>query len=218
MSKIQFRGHCQLCGRIQATNARGMAKHGYTIENRGLDGWFSGTCGGSHNGPLEKDRSLLDSVIVQIRADIVRLKGEVQDLKSGKIHPKSFDFGYSFQKKIIDWADMRPDQRKTAVDRTIWSLESRIRGGEGWIKDMLALAEKVLGQPLQEVNMAPDTSKEIVVGSQIKMDGKVYTVTKIEPKMCRGVGPSMNGKVVDHVFWERDGREFAWPKRYVRKA
>ena len=215
MSKIQFRGHCQLCGRIQATNARGMAKHGYTIEN----GWFSGTCGGSHNEPLEKDRSLLDSVIVQIRADIVRLKGEVQDLKSGKIHPKSFDFGYSFQKKFIDWADMHPGQRKTAVDRTIWALESRIRGGEGWIKDMLALAEKVLGQPLQEVNMAPDTSKVISVGDTVKDCGEEVIVSEIKYATARGVGPGINGDYVEHVFWIRDdGKSVGYPKRYARKV
>ena len=49
------RGHCQLCGRVQAIDsASGItAKHGYTVEF----GYFSGTCPGSDKPNLKAEFS-----------------------------------------------------------------------------------------------------------------------------------------------------------------
>ena len=55
------RGTCQVCGAQQAVNNKTgmMAKHGYTVEH----GFFEGECPGSHNLPLEADRTMTDNII-----------------------------------------------------------------------------------------------------------------------------------------------------------
>jgi len=56
-------GTCQCCGRVQAYTARGIAKHGYTVDW----GFFNGVCGGSDQKPLELDRTITDRTIVTMR-------------------------------------------------------------------------------------------------------------------------------------------------------
>jgi hypothetical protein len=62
MEKSTHRGHCQICGRIQAITPRGVAKHGYTVDF----GFFQGVCQGSDSKPLEQDRSMTDSIAVAL--------------------------------------------------------------------------------------------------------------------------------------------------------
>jgi hypothetical protein len=61
------RGHCQLCGRVQAIDVKTglVAKHGYTVER----GYFSGQCPGSDVMNLHVARDLADKHIATARRE-----------------------------------------------------------------------------------------------------------------------------------------------------
>lgn len=229
MEKIQTRGHCQVCGRIQAFGASGMAKHGYAVVGRGDGGYFHGTCQGSHHANLERDRSVLDGVIQQVRNDLVGLKKDLNEVIAGRKHPKTvwFDgFRISVAKdrprsaryKLTDYKELSAYHQDDVRRQIQYQIESRIRMGESFVKDMLKLAEKVHGADHITINKTPDTSKVISVGSKVKVAGREVTVTKIEYAMARGIGPGINGQTVEHVFWTENGVERKYPKRYARKV
>ncbi len=56
----------------------------------------------------------------------------------------------------------------------------------------------------------------IKVGSKVKIAGRVVEVTAIRNAIARGVGPAVNGRHIEHVFWMEDGKERGYPKRYAR--
>lgn len=47
MKKSTHSGICQVCGRRQHLPAGRLSKHGYQIKQRGMGGYFVGTCRGS---------------------------------------------------------------------------------------------------------------------------------------------------------------------------
>lgn len=63
--KHTHRGHCQICGRIQAAQAHAapahhtLPKHGYKVAGFGF---FVGTCDGTNKRPLEEARDACDDV------------------------------------------------------------------------------------------------------------------------------------------------------------
>lgn len=79
MAKATHRGTCQVCGRVQAVNAKtGMlAKHGYTVEW----GWFEGTCRGSDHLPFEKSCELVKESIVWAEERLVYLAKKIEETK-----------------------------------------------------------------------------------------------------------------------------------------
>ena len=66
------KGHCQACLRVQAVNDKTgrMSHHGYRVAGFG---YFSGTCNGSKELPLEKDTTILDQEIVNLRKEAKKL-------------------------------------------------------------------------------------------------------------------------------------------------
>ena len=62
------KGHCQACLRVQAVNDKTgrMSLHGYQVAGFG---YFSGTCNGSKELPLEKDTAILDREVVNLREE-----------------------------------------------------------------------------------------------------------------------------------------------------
>ena len=66
------KGHCQACLRVQAVNDKTgrMALHGYQVAGFG---YFSGTCKGSKELPLEKDTAILDREVVNLRKEAKKL-------------------------------------------------------------------------------------------------------------------------------------------------
>jgi hypothetical protein len=81
--KIQLRGHCQMCGREQAVRNGRVAKHGYTVANRGRFGWLRGTCSGHLFGPIETDRSMLDKCAAELREQAAKLRERAGLYESG---------------------------------------------------------------------------------------------------------------------------------------
>lgn len=79
------RGHCQLCGAVQAlhTGKGIVAKHGYTIEG----GYFQGVCPGSDQMNLHVTRELADAEIVRARRAAFKAIKLAQDFEDGKQHP-----------------------------------------------------------------------------------------------------------------------------------
>lgn len=56
----------------------------------------------------------------------------------------------------------------------------------------------------------------INVGSKVKIGGRVVEVTAIRYATARGIGPGINGQHVEFVYWQEDGKERGYPKRYAR--
>lgn len=210
--KVQLRGNCQCCGRDHAVVGNTMSKHGYTVEQ----GWFQGVCNGEVYQPLQNDRSQTDRIIASVRAEVEELKIKVQKLESGEIHPLEIRrcSRRRDESEFISWEEASPYQRESGVKSAIWNTQNRIKAGESFADGMEVLANKVHGQPLREV--AVESKRQVEVGSQVKVCGQVVTVTKIDYRICRGVGPSINGNNVEHVFWDVNGKEYAYPKRFAR--
>lgn len=85
-SKHTHKGHCQLCGRVQAldNNTRAVAKHGYTVEYS----YFVGVCPGSGHLPLERERFETDKLTAQLVKEAAELDKRVMDLHLGKVLPE----------------------------------------------------------------------------------------------------------------------------------
>lgn len=157
---MQLRGHCQCCGNQQAVVKGRMSKHGYTVEH----GWFEGVCSGNHFAPMEQDRTQTDAIIATIREEVANLKQYVADLQSGKKTPttcKSGEYTKEEDKKrpgrfntvavMIPFKDGQPYYQKEAVNGLVYKLESRIRAGEGFARDLGAVADAYHGKELVAV-------------------------------------------------------------------
>lgn len=209
-TNIQIRGNCQCCGNDQAVVNGGMSNHGYTV----ADGWFRGVCSGRDYVPVQICRKQTDRIVESIRDSVAALRIELEAVASGKVTPKTIVKGYGRNRTEIKFADASLYEQKGAVESLKRAIAHRINAGEDFAKHLEAVANKYHGQPLREVNL--DAAVGIVVGSNVKVRGSVVTVTKIEYRVARGVGPSMNGQHVVHVCFERDGKEFAYPKRFAK--
>jgi hypothetical protein len=73
-------GECQVCGRRQAAaiSSNRIAKHGYTKQW----GFFTGTCWGADNLPLELAHDLLNEAIVRATRHIKGLEAEIAHTKA----------------------------------------------------------------------------------------------------------------------------------------
>jgi hypothetical protein len=80
MEKSTHRGHCQVCGRIQAIVDGSMAKHGYTVAGFG---YFHGVCSGAARKPLEQDRSMTDRIVVSLNEYAVEQDKLCSQYKAG---------------------------------------------------------------------------------------------------------------------------------------
>lgn len=151
--KSTHRGHCQICGRLQAVQApKGvLAKHGYTVKGWG---YFMGTCQGSDRLPLQQERTLTDSTCANVTKHAERMEQRVVDLKAGTVTPATCHGAYDPKTRDyvkVPWADATEYQRREAVEREVWSAESEARHARSYVRDMQKLASEVHGQPLVEI-------------------------------------------------------------------
>lgn len=178
MERMQKRGHCQGCGRVQAANPM-LALHGYRVDC----GYFHGVCHGAKKLPLEKDRRYLDELIVVIgkRADededrALRLEQREED-PPGKIERKCIGRAggrWQYEEVHTPYAELKDYEKAEVRRQLVWRLRNQARHGRRWIEDMRALAEKVHGQPLQEVKVAAPNAP-IPAGEQRRGNGAVFT-------------------------------------------
>jgi hypothetical protein len=77
MSKAQFIGECQLCGRVQKLPSDVLAQHGYTVD------WsmFNGVCGGSKHPPYELSSNLIETIRPNIRQQIQETIDRIAELR-----------------------------------------------------------------------------------------------------------------------------------------
>ena len=209
-ANIQIRGNCQCCGNDQAVVRGYASKHGYTVNN----GWFNGVCSGQHYEPVQVSRVQADRIVESVRESVAALRVELEAVASGKVTPKTIVKGYGKNRTEIKFADAALYEQEGAVEDLKRAIAHRINAGEDFAKHLEAVANKYHGQPLREVNL--DAPVGIVVGSSVKVQGSVVTVTKIEYRVARGVGPSINGQHILHVCFERNGKEYAYPKRFAK--
>lgn len=216
-TRIQKRGHCQMCGRLHAANPL-MAKHGYNVEH----GWFQGVCPGAGYMPLEEGREQLDRLVADLRHWADRAEDEALQLEQREVDPEGNWESYrelgQRKRRLIPYADMHPLDQKRCRENAVHALQQKAKHMRQAGEDMLKLATQVHGQPLTEVTVG-DQSKVIKVGDTVKVAGHVVQVVEIKYATARGVGPGINGHYVEHVFWNTAGGEpRGYPKRYARKV
>lgn len=214
--RIQTRGHCQGCGRLQAAGPK-LAHHGYTVEW----GYFHGTCYGAKELPLEVSRELLDKNVAgalreadNLEDKALKLEQRELDPVHGKVRDGSDRRGY----KLVPYDELSEPMKAKARIELVASCRAEARHLRSWAPMMQKLADEVHGKPLVEVKVG-DQSKVINVGDRVKVCGGVVVVSKIQYATARGVGPYVNGTYIEHVYWlGEDGAEHRYPKRYARKV
>lgn len=155
MSKIQFRGHCQCCGRIHAVLATSghVAKHGYTIDKD--FNYFHGTCPGWKYPPIEKERSAADLNIERVREHGRMQLLAAADFRNGKIQPllvitNRWDTRTRGRVTIPYESATAAEQAKQVLSNTL-ACESQAIAAFSWATDMERLVNVHHGQPLLEV-------------------------------------------------------------------
>lgn len=178
-TKVQFRGHCQCCGRQQAVQKGRMSKHGYEVKDRGNYGWFQGVCSGHLHAPVEQDRKVLDEMVVVIRAEVVRLNKLADKYESGEITPDTCQTNrldpQTRKNLVVAWADARPWEQEAEVRSRVWGARQRASAGKSQADMMQRIADTYHGKPLTEVTKA-DGPAPIEDGAQ-KVDARGRTLT-----------------------------------------
>lgn len=155
--RVQMRGNCQVCGRLQAADPR-LSKHGYTVEN----GWFNGVCPGAGFDPIQASRGLLDRIMVDILRDCDQIEAHALKIEQGKYTPETIVV--QEYRKATRWSDEQPEVRKGWADadeddRDRWKRiaiiggRQRAKGGRDHVAMMRELADRVHGQPRVEVKV-----------------------------------------------------------------
>lgn len=211
----QNRGICQICGREQAVRDKGnITHHGYTIKF----GWFQGTCPGQQHKPLQFDKSETEIQIKNIEMELPKIAKTIENLKSGKIFPKMVRKSamYSDRDVMVPWAEGDERMKARELSTAIFQEERRYKAGVDTIAMLKRLIEEYFGKDLKVIPKAPP-KKQIEVGSVINVAGeKNVVVVEIKNMRAQGVGPSLNGQLLDHVIWEVDGKRRAYPKRLAK--
>ena len=186
-TKIQHRGNCPCCGNQQAVLKSGsMSKHGYVVDH----GWFNGVCIGQLYAPMQKDRTITDKIISDVRSDVEILLKRVADLKAGILKPVTALSGKRVpgidrrgRSAMVDEVvpyDQAPEwQQEHSLKGEVYQHESRARAGTSFANDMEALVNRVHGQPLIEVKLEPALAL-ILSGEQRKSARGVLTVSRVD--------------------------------------
>lgn len=179
-AKIQLRGHCQCCGRVQAVLSSGrMSKHGYEVK----DHYFQGVCNGDRYEPIEVKRDMADAIIKSVREDAEALRQKVKKIKAGKLKPTHVKGHY--RPSIRDYEmipfDEAPEyKQKEAIESLLWNTQRRSEMADSFANGHEQLVNAVHGRPLQEVKLAPPAPR-IEYGETRKLpSGGVAVVTSVE--------------------------------------
>ena len=187
MAKATHNGTCQLCGNLQAVNAKTgrLAKHGYTVEF----GYFSGSCAGSNELPLEISRDLLDRVVEDWTIEAEKMKAYTADQVT-KVVARDRLTG---KQKAVDLEDYRatvaakwPARRaeelvEGAINERVRQLHRMGAGLENHISAMLKHADQVAGEDLkpraldserERIEVRNESARELgAKAAELKADG-----------------------------------------------
>ena len=202
-TKIQFRGNCQCCGRQQAVLSTGhISKHGYTVES----GWFSGICRGMNYQPMQLSRVITDDIVAKVRADVAKLLIEAQQLKDGKLFPKTAQgnwnlvrnpkTGLSKREYDVIPFDTAPDYKKQdAINAAIYHAAYRARLGTSYAHDLEALVNKVHRTALIEIKKDVGPAP-ILSGEKRTSNGVVLTCIYVDGARVYWTYERHDGKIV----------------------
>lgn len=181
-NSIQYRGHCQCCCRIQAVTFGNMAKHGYQVQQRGQGGWFVGVCGGHNFAPVEHERRVLDSVVVDIRADVAKLRALADKYEAGTSHPAMCKTRrYDHEKRdyvSVPWSEANEYEQAEALKSAIWAMRNRANAGDAQADMMIKIADEYHGKPLIE-QVKPSAPAPVLVGERRLGANGVLVATRV---------------------------------------
>jgi hypothetical protein len=192
-TKIQMRGHCQVCGAQQAAVRGGMSKHGYSVK----DGWFVGICSGEHHAPVEQSRQHLDLVCADISKQVAEMTARIENLRTGVEQPSKLPVwdGREGKYHMTPVAEMSSHERETGLNTVVWELENRVRAGSRHVEDLIAIANKFHGQPLVEVDTQANKPEPIVWGEQrVNESGRTLTCTHTDGGRVYWTGVDYQGR------------------------
>ena len=206
MSKHTHRGHCQVCGAQQAVNNKTgmMAKHGYTVES----GWFEGECPGSHNLPLEVERTMTDNIIEDLTRSADRIQKQADNIIIVVPYHYTVRTGnYGSEKRTVNimedtlestFADLGKRvysvkaQWDDMVEQYRWKLKGQVRFLRAHFEMMAKLIDKRHGNDLVAVERIERQSKGFADRLEAKawLDGlKAEGWTgRIVTDMYKGIG------------------------------
>lgn len=211
-------GHCQHCGRLQASSPRKegfIAKHGYNVNF----GYFSGTCSGSDKAPLEISHSYTDEVIDScVRASISHAEA-AEALRTGESVPYRCRKGQTYhghgryETVWVTWSEASEYLRKQQVEREIDEHVRDSKFMQSHATFLTDLKASVFGQPLRRV--APSKTLAVEVGAQFTVTGEShwhYEVIRIN------VHGGMSGRAIyTEVKRTNDGKVLKMSTMSVRK-
>jgi hypothetical protein len=189
------RGHCQLCGLIQAIDpdTSHTAKHGYTVEG----GYFQGVCPGSDNPTLHVARDLADKHIASARKEAAACLKAAEGLQARLIHPlrvwggayklvmdyfktrsqptASYNGGaiswLKNQEVIIDYNDALPEYKELGRQREIERVTQRAKMCLEYANTLEAAADRIT-QKVQPFAVADLRLRGFAVGDVVRIGGK----------------------------------------------
>ena len=142
---IQYRGNCQVCGRLQAVVKGKSSKHGYTVK----EGWFSGICFGQNAAPMQHDTKVTGEIVATIRRDCLRLDALAISYETGAITPESIPSRMPKQPPT-PWEQCKPWAQAEHLESVVYSTRRRVEIGRRCADDLEKLAAEKFGQPLVE--------------------------------------------------------------------
>lgn len=148
MSAATHNGTCQVCGREQARRARGLAKHGYTVDH----GFFSGTCDGSGSLPVEEGTDKLDATVKTLRQRATAYEATTAEQIDQVPIVREVRVGSWKTRKEIEWVSR--DQVRRAWDwdrmtkRRLCDLRMQAHQMRQHIETLERLRAERHGQPL----------------------------------------------------------------------
>lgn len=179
--KHTHRGHCQACGRIQAVVVRGglIAKHGYTVDG----GYFSGTCQGSGELPLEISRAYTDTFAASCERSAEQHDDVAGRLAAGAIVPPRCSYGSkwdgtarggrgSFVEQWKSWEESDERHRAGEVKRQMAQHAQHADFLRAHARRLRELADRVYGQEL----LPAEHRRELRIGDAVRAYGSLHTI------------------------------------------
>tara|TARA_R100001460_G_scaffold27881_6_gene55924 strand:+ start:5346 stop:6236 length:891 start_codon:yes stop_codon:yes gene_type:complete len=205
MTKATHNGTCQVCGRTHARKAKGLAKHGYTVEY----GFFNGTCDGSDELPVEESVEILDRTVVWLNRSASRIEAlQVSDIDFVDIEVKNPQFqaiwcsGIAGKRTITaranraDWEAHRAEklvrtseawrwERRTweeAQEDELLKQQRQARAMRDHVAFLLRLKESRHGQPLLPRSTAQERTQAAQERTQARADARAAKLEEARQK------------------------------------
>lgn len=201
---IQYRGHCPICGRVQAVYKGTMAHHGYNVYGKGYGGMFVGSCEASKlYQPLERSRAGCDDFCERLEAEAVQFDALADSYASGESHP--LETG-PVMGSMIPWHKGDDYQRAHTIEIECFKLRRKAELLRAHIKFLQDLADARHGQNLIEVdrNVRPE---HIEKGELREQGSRVLTCERVEGARVYYSFVRGNGKKVQSwhgtALWRR---------------